>query len=169
LKRDDLAATLVPYFTAGLTNNERCIWVAAAPYETADARHDLEAAFPGVDRMIADRRLRLCDAASWYGDGRGIRGVKVVEQWLAAEREALDAGHSGLRIASNTSFVGEDGWRIFIEYENALNQEILKDHRIIALCSYSLLDVETTKMFDAVHSHQSTIHRAESEWRELEL
>ncbi|HEY7220550.1 MAG TPA: MEDS domain-containing protein [Candidatus Binatia bacterium] len=169
LKRDDLAATLVPYFTAGLKNKERCIWVTAAPYETADAKHDLEAVFPGVDRMIADKRLRIFDAATWYGDGRGIRGVKVIEQWLAEEREALAAGYNGLRVACNTSFVGEDSWRIFIEYENALNQEILKDHRIIALCSYSLLDAETTKMFDAVHSHQATIHRAENEWRALEL
>ncbi|GEM_PF-4359009 len=169
LKKEDLAATLVPYFEAGLKNNERCIWVTAAPYEAADAKRDLEAVFPDVGRVIADKRLIMTDAAGWYGDGRGLRGVKIIEQWLTAEREALAAGYNGLRIAGNSSFVGEDSWRIFIEYENALNQELLKGHRIIALCSYNLLDVEWTIMFDAVHSHQSTIHRAESGWRALEL
>jgi len=169
VKREDLASTLVPYFNAGLKNNERCIWVTAAPYEEADARRDLEAVCPGLERIIADKRLIIFDAAGWYGDGNGLHGVKVVEQWLAAEGEALAAGYDGLRISGNTSFVGEDDWGAFIEYENAFNREVLRDHRIIALCSYNLLEVEMTRMFEAVQSHQATIHRAESEWRALEL
>jgi hypothetical protein len=30
---DDLRDTLVPYFRAGLENNERCLWVTDAPFD----------------------------------------------------------------------------------------------------------------------------------------
>src|ERR1043166_1237569 len=66
-KRRDLAGTLVAYFEAGLKNNERCIWVTAAPYEAADARHDLEGAVAGLEQMIADKQLSIFDASNWYG------------------------------------------------------------------------------------------------------
>ncbi|HEY1266146.1 MAG TPA: MEDS domain-containing protein [Candidatus Binatia bacterium] len=169
LRREDLAQTLVPYFEAGLKNRERCVWVTAAPYEMADAKRDLEAAVAGLDRMIADKQMRIVDAGGWYVNGNSLRGLNVVEHWLAEEREALAAGYSGLRIATNTSFVSEDDWRLFIEYENGFNQEMLQKHRIVALCSYNLLAVTPARMFDAVHSHQVTIHRAGTDWQALEL
>jgi hypothetical protein len=167
-KRGDLADTLVPYFEAGLQNNERCIWVTAPPYEMADAKHDLERTVAGLDQMIADRQLRIFDAGNWYVNGNSLRGINVIEHWLVEEREALAAGYNGIRIAANTSFVSEDDWRIFIEYENGFNRELLHEHRIVALCSYNLLDVTPAKMFDAVHSHQVTIHKAGTDWKVLE-
>jgi hypothetical protein len=160
-KRGDLADTLVPYFEAGLQNNERCIWLTAPPYEMAGAKHDLERTVAGLDQMIADRQLRI--------HGNSLRGINVVEHWLVEEREALAAGYNGIRIASNTSFVSEDDWRIFIDYENAFNRELLHEHRIVALCSYNLLDVTPTKMFDAVHNHHVTIHKAGADWTALEM
>ncbi len=39
---DDLADTLVPFFKAGLDNNERCMWVTARPLRAADAVDDEE-------------------------------------------------------------------------------------------------------------------------------
>ena len=34
-RADDLQKTLVPYFAAGLKNNEACLWVTAAPLSAA--------------------------------------------------------------------------------------------------------------------------------------
>src|SRR5437762_2313474 len=76
-KRGDLAGTLVPYFEAGLKNNERCIWVTAAPYETADAKHDLERSVARLDQMVADKQLRIFDASNWYVNGNSLRSVNV--------------------------------------------------------------------------------------------
>src|SRR3954447_20360785 len=65
-KRADLAGALVPYIAAGLRNNERCIWVTGAPYEMAEARHDLGTAVAGLDEMVADNQLRVLGAGSGY-------------------------------------------------------------------------------------------------------
>ena len=166
-KRRDLAGTLVPYFEAGLKNNERCIWVTAAPYEAADARYDLEGAVAGLEQMIADKQLSIFDASNWYGTS--LSGVNLVQQWLVEEREALAAGYKGVRIAANNSFVSEVDWQIFMEYENALNREMLQKHRMVALCSYNVLDVKPKKMLQAVHSHQVTIQQAGPVWKPLEI
>jgi hypothetical protein len=39
--KQDLLDVLVPYFKAGLHNNEMCVWVTSAPLEEAEAREAL--------------------------------------------------------------------------------------------------------------------------------
>jgi hypothetical protein len=46
----DLRDTLVPYFKAGLQNNERCLMVAMDPFTADDARSALRAAVGDFDR-----------------------------------------------------------------------------------------------------------------------
>ena len=41
-KKDDLTDILVPYFKAGLENNEFCLWVTSQPLEVEDAKEALE-------------------------------------------------------------------------------------------------------------------------------
>src|ERR1044071_6959658 len=83
--------------------------------------------------------------------------------------EAVAAGYKGGLIAANNSFVSEVDWQIFMEYENALNREMLQKHRMVALCSYNVLDVKPKKMLQAVHSHQVTIQQAGPVWKPLEI
>jgi len=45
----DLRETLVPYFRAGLENNERCLWVTDAPFDASDAL-PLRASIPDFDQ-----------------------------------------------------------------------------------------------------------------------
>ena len=46
----DLRDTLVPYFKAGLENNERCLLVAMEPFSAESARSALRAAVGDFDR-----------------------------------------------------------------------------------------------------------------------
>ena len=46
----DLRDTLVPYFKAGLENNERCLFVAMEPFSAENARSALRAAVGNFDR-----------------------------------------------------------------------------------------------------------------------
>ena len=40
--KEDLTDILVPYFKAGLENNEFCLWVTSQPLEVEDAKEALE-------------------------------------------------------------------------------------------------------------------------------
>jgi len=46
---DELRDVLVPYFKAGLENNEQCLWVVGEPFDAGDARAALGAAVPDLD------------------------------------------------------------------------------------------------------------------------
>jgi len=45
---EDLADALVPYFKAGLDNNEQCLWVTSEPLHAEDARAALRNAVPDL-------------------------------------------------------------------------------------------------------------------------
>jgi hypothetical protein len=62
----DLAEILIPYFSTGLRNNERCVWITSKPYTSEDALRDLTAAVPDLGHKILNEQLRICEFAEWY-------------------------------------------------------------------------------------------------------
>ena len=67
--REDLLDTLVPYFKAGLENNEFCLWVASAPLPAAEAKGLLARAMPAFDDFLGRGQLEVCDLSDWYVPG----------------------------------------------------------------------------------------------------
>src|ERR1700759_1603419 len=55
----DLLEILVPYFKAGLANNEFCFWVLADPLTEDDARDALKRAIPPENRYLIDRQMEF--------------------------------------------------------------------------------------------------------------
>lgn len=50
--REELVRIVIPYFQAGLLNNERCIWITADPYDSSDAKADLITMMPGFNGVL---------------------------------------------------------------------------------------------------------------------
>src|SRR5918994_5269719 len=116
-ERQDLVDALVPFFTAGLNSNERCIWVPAEPLNATSAKLELQAA--GVDAETAIQRgaLTIFDYSEFYLKARGMSSAEVAALWLAEEERALEDGYSGLRITGNASFLDPETWPDFMDYE----------------------------------------------------
>jgi hypothetical protein len=167
--QQDLVEALIPYFEAGLRNNERCIWITADPLRAAEARAAMRKAVPGLDALLEQERLRILDFSEWYKSGAGkLKASDVVDAWLEEEHAALAAGHAGLRINGNTSFLADGDWDAFMEYEHAANTAF-QGRKIVALCSYGLQRGDAVKTLDVVHSHHSTLHRTDSSWQVLTM
>jgi two-component system, sensor histidine kinase PdtaS len=167
--QQDLAETLVPYFAAGLRNNERCIWVTADPLRSAQAKAALRSAVPDADAFLAQDKLRILDFPDWYTTSAGKpKGSIVANAWLEEERAALADGHAGLRISGNTSFLADGDWDEFIEYEHILG-EAFQGRKIVTLCSYAVERRDAVKTLDVVHSHHSTLHRTDASWQVLTM
>lgn len=158
--KQDLIDSLVPYFKAGLENNERCIWVTAPPLPAAEAHAELAKALPGAGKAAQSGILRILDADRWYAD---VAGGDVLRRWLAEEEDALAKGFRGLRITGNTSFLKQETWNTFIKYESALNRA-LPNRRVITLCSYDLRQCRSTDLFDVIRHHHHTLCRAANAW-----
>jgi len=163
-KRTDLADALVPYFAAGLRNNERCIWITADPLDAAAAGSALRDAGVDVDAATRKGSLVIREHSGWYSDSAGMKGAEVVDLWLEEERRALERGYSGLRITGNTSFLTPEAWDPFMEYEALLNQA-LAARRIVTLCSYYRKQCAATEVVEVVQRHNVTLERPDAGWR----
>ena len=64
--RDDLLDTLVPYFKAGLEDNEFCVWVVSEPLTEGEAWKAPGGAVPDLDPHVARRSLEIFRARDWY-------------------------------------------------------------------------------------------------------
>jgi two-component system, sensor histidine kinase PdtaS len=109
--RNELVAAMVPYFIAGLRENERCLWITAPPLPAHEASQALR------DRVGWRRRghpggcashPRLRPVVREFG---AVEGTRLIQFWLEEEERALAEGYNGLRITGNTSFLTPGGTR----------------------------------------------------------
>ena len=162
--REELASALVPFFAAGLRNNERCLWITAEPLLAADARAGLAAAGVDVATAIDSGALVVRDYNDWYAEAGSLKGTDVVELWLAEERRALAEGYAGLRITGNVTFLRPGDWELFMEYE-ALVNEAFRGRRILTLCTYPADTCGAAEMLDVMQRHNCTLDRPDEGWR----
>lgn len=159
----DLEDVLVKYFAAGLRNRERCIWVTAEPLNAPHARAALQKAGVDVIAEEHDGALAVKDYADWYANTVGLKGVDVVQQWLAEEERAIAQGFNGLRITGNVTFLTDESWPEFMDYEKAID-DALNGRRIVALCTYRHV-VGPSKMLDIALRHDCALERCDQGWQ----
>lgn len=162
---EDLAAALVPYFAAGLRNNERCIWIAAEPLDAAQAKIAAQNAGLDVEAAMRKGSLRIVDHSDWFSE-TGTEADQIVQAWLTEESRALAQGYRGLRITGNVTFVTPETWDDFMDYEQAAS-EALQDRRIVTLCSYRLGQFGAAEVLDVSRRHHCTLDRPDQGWQIL--
>src|SRR6187401_2874460 len=89
----ELRELLVPYFKAGLENNERCLWVTGSAFNANDARSALRAAVADLDRRERDGQIEIADGEKWYATGARLSADELMSGLLQREQDALDTGH----------------------------------------------------------------------------
>jgi hypothetical protein len=164
--RQELVDALVPYFVAGLRNNERCLWVTAPPLPASEVAPALEVAWEGVGDAVAKGALRILGHDQWYANAAGLTGADVVQVWLEEEKRALADGYAGLRITGNVTFLDEAGWQTFMDYERALSPS-LYSRRIVTLCTYSLEQCSARQMVEVMRAHDCAFDRPDLSWQVL--
>ena len=62
----DLIDILVPYFQAGLEQNDFCMWVTSEPLRAEDAETALRRAMPDLDDHLRRGQIEILDYSRWY-------------------------------------------------------------------------------------------------------
>ena len=161
--RQDLVDVLVPFFAAGLSSNEQCLWITSAPLPAHEAKQALQVAVPDLDDLIACGQIEIIDHADWYKRSGRVEIQAVVHAWLAREKEALERGYAGLRLSGNTFWLERRDWESFRQYEAAVHAAFAH-RRIIALCSYSLEACRSDDIVDVLQNHAFALARRHGEW-----
>jgi len=164
---EDLIDILVPYFKAGLENNEFCVWVTSEPLNEKKARDALRDAIPDFDRYLRKEQIRIVSDLEWYLKNNVFDLQRVLNAWADQLNQALSSGFAGMRVAGNMSGFGKEVWGEFADYEKEVNNVIDK-YRMLAICSYCIDECETAEIIDVVNCHQSAIIRREGKWEVIE-
>jgi signal transduction histidine kinase len=165
--KSDLLEILVPYFKAGLAQNEFCFWVLADPLNEDDARYALKQAMPASDRHLLDRHMEFMPAEKCYLSDGVFNLDRVKNEWGARLNGALSAGYEGIRVTGSTGWLETREWPGFWKYEANLNESIV-DQRMTVLCTYPLVGSAGCDILDVTHTHQSAITKRSGNWQVIE-
>lgn len=163
--KGELVDSLVPYFEAGLQNNERCLWITAQPFVAEEARAELERRVPHLTGLIERGSIAIRNFEDWYAPGS--KQGDVSQAWIRQEAHALADGFSGLRVAGNAGFLEREHRLAFSDYERKVNK-LFEGRRIVALCSYDLRQCQATDIFEVVRNHGFTIDFRDGLWEVIE-
>jgi len=163
----DLLDILIPYFRAGLGNNEFCLWVTADPVNEKLALRAMKRAVPELSSCLARGQMEVVSYASWYLQEGAFDMQKVLKAWNEKLQEALSKGYEGMRVTGNTAWLETANWRDFTEYEAAIN-EAIGNSRMIALCSYWLERCGAREVMDVIRNHEFALVKSGGDWDLIE-
>ena len=103
--KEDVTGILVPYFKAGLENNEFCIWVTSQPLEVGDAKEALRRAVRDLDSYLDKGQIEIIPYTCLHVTGSIYDSERVINYWIEKLNHALESGSEGLRLSGNTSWL----------------------------------------------------------------
>ena len=165
--KEDLIEILVPYFKAGLENNEFCMWITSEPLQVEEAKAALKKAVINLDDYIKKGQIEILDYSEWYTRSGKFDTDEVLQGWVDKEKLALEKGLDGLRLTGNTFWLEPKDWKDFNKYEVALDGVIGK-YRMLAICSYSLEKCGASDVIGVMSSHRCSLVRREGQWQLVE-
>ena len=165
--QDDLIDILVPYFKAGLENNEFCLWVTSEPLGVEDAKKAMRSAVPNFDRYLRKKQIEIVPYTEWYLKDSTFDFKKVLNSWVEKLNHALAKGYDGMRVTGNTAWLEKRDWKRFTDYEEEINNVIGK-FRMMAICTYSLDKCTAFEVMDVVKNHQFTLIKRDGKWETIE-
>jgi hypothetical protein len=84
-----LISILVPYFQAGLENNEFCLWATSDPLGAEEAREEMEKAMPGFAQCVESGQIEIVPHDRWYLQDGVFDSERVIRAWVDKLDRAL--------------------------------------------------------------------------------
>ncbi|GAF67910.1 unnamed protein product, partial [marine sediment metagenome] len=166
--KQDLIEMLVPYFKAGLENNEFCMWITSEPLKAEDAKAVLKKAVKDLDDYIKKGQIEILGYSQWHTKSGKFESEKILQGWVEKERKAIERGLDGLRVTGNTFWLERKDWEAFTEYEAMVNN-VIGEHHILAICTYPLDKCGATEIIDVSANHQFALIKKEGGWSIIEI
>lgn len=163
--QDDLLETLVPYFRAGLENNEFCVWVTSDFLTEEEARKAMSKGVPGFSKYQAQGQMEIFPYTDWYLKGGHFDLQRTLTMWMEKHEEALAKGFAGLRVSGNPYWIdNKKDWDDFACYEAEINN-VIGGTKLLVLCTYSLQKCGVVEIMDVVKNHEFALARSHGTWQ----
>jgi PAS domain S-box-containing protein len=165
--KEDLLDILVPYFKAGLENNEFCMWVTSEPLGEEEAKKAMRKAVPDFDQHLKRGQIEIVPHTEWYLKDGAFNLQRVLDAWVDKLTFTLTKGYDGMRVTGNTAWLEKRDWRNFADYEEETDNAI-GNYRMMAICSYSLDKCGASEVIDVVKNHKFALIKRQGEWALIE-
>jgi hypothetical protein len=163
--KKDLLDVLVPYFRAGLENNEFCVWVTSDFLTTDDAMKAMRKGVPGFDGYLAKRQMEIFPYTDWYLKGGSFDLKRTLKMWMDKLDGALAGGFAGMRVSGNPYWLdNKKDWDDFATYEAEINN-VIGGTRLLVLCTYSLKKCGLVEILDVVKNHEFALAMNQGKWQ----
>ncbi|HPL67584.1 MAG TPA: MEDS domain-containing protein [Smithellaceae bacterium] len=163
--KKDLLDVVVPYFKAGLENNEMCVWVTSDFLTHEDAWKALKKAVPGFQEHQGKGQIEIFPYTDWYLKGGSFDLQRTLDMWMEKHNDALSRGFSGLRVSGNPYWIdNKKDWDDFATYEAAIN-DVIGGTKLLVLCTYSLKKCGVVEIMDVVKNHEFALAMNHGAWQ----
>ena len=166
--KEDLLQILVPYFRAGLTNNEFCLWITSDPVTVEAAYAALRNEIQDFANYESKEQITILSHEDWYLKDKTFVPDIVINGWYQKLSKSLNQGFDGMRVSGNEAWLDREVWKNFIDYERNLNNS-LKDQRMIVLCTYPIAKCDAHAVFDVSQVHEIAVTRRKGDWEIVEV
>jgi PAS domain S-box-containing protein len=163
----DLTEVSVSYLAAGITQNELCFWLVAAPLTVDAARDALRRALPDFDRYESSGAVRFEPTPDWLLHEGRIDAEYIAGRWEQLAAESERKSFAGLRAAGCQSWLRHAQWDDFHRYELKL-EEAVHGRPMLVLCAYPLQSSDAASILDVADSHEFAVTRRVGKWDVLE-
>ncbi|MDR7665309.1 PAS domain-containing protein [Methanosarcina sp. Z-7115] len=165
--KEDLLDILIPYFKAGLENNEFCLWVTSQPLDVKEAKEALRRAVPDLDIYLEKGQIEIIPCTHWYVKDSIFDSERVLNGLVEKVNQALDSGYKGVRLSGNNFWLEKKDWNNFFDYEEEIDK-IIGNYQMMVLCTYSLDKCSATEIIDVAFKHQFVLIKKEGKWERIE-
>jgi PAS domain S-box-containing protein len=164
--KSDLVDILVPYFKAGLDNNEFCIWVTHH-LSIEEAQKALEEAVPNIHDYLMQGQIEIISHKKWYLKNGRFDANRVLNGWIDKLKNGQAHGFEGLRVTAGTFCKEKESWKDFVVYKEKLD-ELAHNYPMIVLCTCSLEQCSSNEIIEMVSKHKFALAKQGVKWELIE-
>jgi hypothetical protein len=162
--KDELLDILVPYFKAGLENNEFCLWVVPEILKSEEAKSVLSKAVENLDRYFEKGQMEIWDSRDFYLKSVIVTSFEMLEYWTKKEKEILGQGFARMRVGGDGNWgLSHEYWLNLNLYEQDVNR-MIEGFQGMALCTYAINKLQLHQIFNLGVSHQSSLCKRMGQW-----
>ena len=164
--KEDLMDILVPYFKAGLENNEFCLWVVSESVDIEKVTESLIKAVPDIDFYLRKGQIGIIPYTCWYLKEGVIDPQTILNQLIEKANQALVNGYDGLRFSGDDFWI-ETNWQDLSNYDKILDS-VTGNYNVIVLCTYFLNKCEADQIAEIASHHHFSLVKKDERWEKIE-
>ncbi len=162
--QQEIYDVIVPYINTGLENNELCVWIYEQGTGYLNLIGELKRCIKNFEKYLKSNQFLMIPHSKWYLKDNSFNEKRVITQWKALLKQAMDKGFDGLRAAGDTSWLEKNYFTYFSQYEHGINNALAKAP-ILVLFLYDSNKVDTFEIVDIISSHTYILIKREDSLR----